>query len=231
LPESLPPEKRENAEKKPPTVTASDLFAALKRPFTGPLLITRFFFGLAFSIFQTIFTLYALRRFNLGATETGLILTYVGVLAAVVQGGLVGRLSQLYRDDILITASVAVMALSLLGWAIAPSIAVLLIILAPTSFAGGILNTVISSALTKAVDPQEIGGILGLSASIESATRVIAPTLGGILLGNIGTWAPGVFSAFLLACLFFYVWKSIYGEGVYKQNNDPSAFQPTNSGD
>ncbi len=231
LPESLPPEKRENAEKKPPTVTASALFAALKRPFTGPLLITRFFFGLAFSIFQTIFTLYALRRFNLGAAETGLILTYVGVLAAVVQGGLVGRLSQLYRDDILITVSVAVMALSLLGWALAPSIAVLLIILAPTSFAGGILNTVLSSALTKAVDPQEIGGILGLSASIESATRVIAPTLGGILLGNIGTWAPGIFGAVLLAGLFFYVWKSIYGEGEYKQSNNPSAFQPTNSGD
>lgn len=231
LPESLPPEKREKAEKNRPTFTASALVLALKRPFTGPLLITRFFFGLAFSTFQTIFALYALRRFNLGASETGFILTYVGVLAAVVQGGLVGRLSQRYRDDILITISVAVMALSLLGWALAPSVAVLLIILAPTSFAGGILNTVLSSALTKAVEPQEIGGILGLSASIESATRVIAPTMGGILLGRIGTWAPGAFGAFLLAGLFFYVWQSIFGKHVPQQNDNPSAFQTTNSGD
>jgi predicted MFS family arabinose efflux permease len=110
-------------------------------------------------------------------------------------------------------------------------VVVLLIILAPTAFAGGILNTVLSSALTKVVEPQEIGGILGLSASIESATRVIAPTLGGILLGRIGTWAPGAFGAILLAGLFFYVWQSIFGKHVHQQNDNTSAFQPTNSGD
>ena len=136
-----------------------------------------------------------LRRFNLGATETGFILTYVGVLSVIVQAGLVGRLSQRFRDDVLIFASVGIMALSLLGWALTPSVTVLLIVLAPTAFAGGVLNTVLSSALTKAVEPQEIGGILGLSASIESATRVIAPTLGGLLLERLGAWSPGAFGA------------------------------------
>jgi DHA1 family tetracycline resistance protein-like MFS transporter len=196
---------------------------ALKRPFTGPLLITRFFFGLAFSTFQTIFALYALRRFNLDATQTGFILTYVGVLAAVVQGALVGRLSERFRDDVLIFTSVGIMALSLLGWALSPSVVVLLIILAPTAFAGGILNTVLSSALTKAVEPQEVGGILGLSASIESATRVIAPTVGGVLLGRIGTWAPGTFGAILLAGLFFYVWNKIFNHPIPENDNKGSA--------
>jgi DHA1 family tetracycline resistance protein-like MFS transporter len=220
LPESLPPEKRETAAKKRPAVTFSALMDALKRPFTGSLLITRFFFGLAFSIFQTIFALYALRRFNLDATQTGFILTYVGVLAAIVQGGLVGRLSERFRDDVLIFVSVGIMALSLLGWALSPSVAVLLIILAPTAFAGGILNTVLSSALTKAVEPQEVGGILGLSASIESATRVLAPTMGGILLGRIGTWAPGTFGAIILAGLFFYVWNKIFNHPIPENDNN-----------
>jgi DHA1 family tetracycline resistance protein-like MFS transporter len=223
LPESLPPEKREAAVNKRPAVTFSALLEALKRPFSGPLLITRFFFGLAFSTFQTIFALYALRRFNLDATQTGFILTYVGVLAAVVQGVLVGRLSERFRDDVLIFVSVGIMALSLLGWALAPSVIVLLIILAPTAFAGGILNTVLSSALTKAVEPQEVGGILGLSASIESATRVIAPTLGGILLGRIGTWAPGTFGAVILAGLFFYVWSRIFNYPIPENENKGNA--------
>jgi DHA1 family tetracycline resistance protein-like MFS transporter len=223
LPESLPPEKRETAAEKRPSVNFSALTDALKRPFTGPLLITRFFFGLAFSTFQTIFALYALRRFNLDATQTGFILTYVGVLAAVVQGALVGRLSERFRDDVLIFVSVGIMALSLLGWALSPSVLVLLIILAPTAFAGGILNTVISSALTKAVEPQEVGGILGLSASIESATRVIAPTVGGILLGRIGTWAPGTFGAIILAGLFVYVWNKIFNNPIPENENKGSA--------
>jgi DHA1 family tetracycline resistance protein-like MFS transporter len=223
LPESLTPEKRETATAKRPAVTFSALMKALKRPFTGSLLITRFFFGLAFSIFQTIFALYALRRFNLDATQTGFILTYVGVLAAIVQGVLVGRLSERFRDDVLIFVSVGIMAFSLLGWALSPSVVVLLIILAPTAFAGGILNTVLSSALTKAVAPQEIGGILGLSASIESATRVIAPTLGGFLLERLGAWSPGTFGAIILAGLFFYVLNKIFNHPIPENENNSSA--------
>lgn len=214
LPESLPPQKREAAADNRPAVTLSALLDALKRPFTGPLLITRFFFGLAFAIFQTIFALYALRRFDLGARETGFILTYVGILSVLVQGGLVGRLSQRFRDDVLIFASVGIMALSLLGWALTPSVTVLLIVLAPTALSGGVLNTVLSSALTKAVQPQEIGGILGLSTSIESATRVIAPTLGGLLLEQYGAWSPGAFGAALLASLFLYVWLNIFNHPI-----------------
>jgi DHA1 family tetracycline resistance protein-like MFS transporter len=213
LPESLSDaQRREMAEGERPRVTLSALLEALKRPFSGPLLITRFFFGLAFSLFQTIFSLYALRRFDLDAQQTGYILAYVGLLAAIVQGGLIGVLTKRFKEDTLIVISVAMMSLSLLAWGFAPSVIMLLIILAPTALAGGVLNTVISSALTKTVRQQEVGGLLGLSASLESLTRVIAPTIGGVLLDQLGTWSPGVFSAILLAGLFVYVWRAIYNQ-------------------
>jgi DHA1 family tetracycline resistance protein-like MFS transporter len=211
LPESLTPERRANLPEKKPAVTLNALLNALKRPFTGPLLITRFFFGLAFAILQTIFALYALRKFGLEARDTGFILTYVGLISVFIQGYLVGKLTQVIQEDVLIFASIGIMAVSLLGWALAPSVWILLIVLAPISASGGILNTVLSSLLTKAVQPQEIGGILGLSASIESLTRVLAPTLGGILLGKLGAGAPGVFGAVILSLLFFYVWATILG--------------------
>jgi DHA1 family tetracycline resistance protein-like MFS transporter len=212
LPESLTPEKRaelSDAVNKP-RINLSALIEALQRPFSGSLLITRFFFGLAFAIFQGIFSLYALRRFNLDAQQTGFVLAYVGMLSVIVQGGLVGRLGERFRDDQLIFSSVGIMALSLLGWAFAPSVTMLLVILAPTAFSGGVLNTVISSALSKAVPSQEVGGILGFSASLESLTRVIAPTLGGLLLDQLGYWSPGVFGAIVLTGLFVYVWVAIF---------------------
>ncbi len=209
LPESLTPEKRTALSGRKPAVTLSALVSALRRPFSGPLLITRFFFGLAFAVFQTIFSLYALVRFQLSPTQTGYILTYVGILLVFVQGFLVGRLTRLLREDLLIAASVGVMAVSLLGWALAPNVAVLLVILAPIAFSGGVLNTILSSTLTKAVSEQEVGGILGISTSIESLTRVFAPTLGGALLGVVGYWSPGVFGAVLLAVLSVYTWVAI----------------------
>jgi DHA1 family tetracycline resistance protein-like MFS transporter len=211
LPESLTKERLAQAgEKKQPKVTFDALFAALKRPFTGPILITRFFFGLAFAIFQTIFSLYALAKFNLTARDTGFVLTYVGILSVFVQAFLVGRLTAHFRDDVLITFSVALMAVSLLGWALAPSVFWLLVVLTPIAISGGTLNTLLSSTLTKAVAPQEVGGILGLSASVESSTRIIAPILGGALLERVGAWSPGAFGAIVMVGVTVYVAVKIY---------------------
>jgi DHA1 family tetracycline resistance protein-like MFS transporter len=214
LPESLTEEKRSQMTEKRPAVTLNALLVAFQRPFTGSILITRFFFGLAFAIFQTIFSLYALAKFNLSARDTGFVLTYVGVLSVIVQGFLVGRLTSRYREDILITASVVLMGISLLGWALAPSVLWLYIIMTPTALSGGLLNTLLSSTLTKAVAPQEIGGILGLSAAVESSTRILAPILGGILLQQIGTWAPGIFGAIVMVGVSIFVFITIYDHPI-----------------
>ena len=230
LPESLTGEMRAargGANRRPP-VTLGALLAALQRPFSGSLLVTRFFFGLAFAILQTIFSLYALLKFNLNARDTGLVLAYIGVLSVITQGFLVGRISNKVREDILIMICVGVMGLTLLGWGFAPSLPFLLIVLAPNAIAGGMLNTLLSSTLTKAVDSQEIGGILGLSASIESSTRIIAPTLGGFLLQQVGFWAPGLVGGLIMAGLFVYVWFALYNHPVVftlKQDN-PLIHQP-----
>ncbi|CAG1011153.1 Tetracycline resistance protein, class B [Anaerolineales bacterium] len=214
LPESLTEDKRNQMTEKRPPVTLTALIIAFRRPFTGSILITRFFFGLAFAIFQTIFSLYALQKFNLTARDTGFVLTYVGVLSVIVQGFLVGRLTSQFREDVLIAASVVLMGFSLLGWALAPSVLWVYIIMTPTALSGGLLNTLLSSTLTKAVAPQEIGGILGLSASVESATRIIAPILGGALLQQIGTWAPGVFGAVVMIGVSIFVFATIYNHPI-----------------
>lgn len=221
LPESLTEEKRSQMTEKRPAVTLNALRVAFQRPFTGSILITRFFFGLAFAIFQTIFSLYALAKFNLTARDTGFVLTYVGILSVIVQGFLVGRLTSRFREDLLITVCVVLMGISLLGWALAPSLFWLYIIMTPTALSGGLLNTLLSSTLTKAVAPQEIGGILGLSAAVESSTRILAPLLGGVLLQQVGTRAPGIFGAVMMTGLSVYVFITIYNHPIVtalKQN-------------
>jgi DHA1 family tetracycline resistance protein-like MFS transporter len=210
LPESLTDERRAAlaAQKKPP-FTLRALVNALNRPRVGPLLQTRFFFGLAFAMFQSIFALYAQYRLGLTAQTTGYVLAYVGLLSVFVQGFAVGRLTVRFSETRIIFVSSVVMALALLAWAFVPNLVTLLVVLAPMSFAGGTLNTVLSSALTKSVYPEEIGGTLGLAASVESLTRVIAPSAGGFLLEFFGTWAPGIFSALVMTWVVLFVWRRI----------------------
>jgi len=92
-------------------------------------------------------------------------------------------------------------------------------VLTPTALSGGVLNTLLSSTLTRAVEPQEIGGILGLSASVESSTRIFAPVIGGALLQSLGTWAPGAFGAVVMVGVFAYVWFTIYNHPIITSPN------------
>jgi len=213
LPESLAPEKRTQPSQRKTGFSFSALSQALRHPLTGPLLITRFLYSLAFVILQSIFSLFALRRFNMSVVTTGFVLAYVGVVSVVTQAWLVGKLSQRFKDPLLIEGGLLVLGLGLLAWAFAPNVPILVLSLTPIALAGGLLNTVLPSALTKTVAVQEIGGILGLSTSIESSTRVIAPLLGGFLLEKISYWAPGAFGALLLFITFAYVLRTIKSDG------------------
>jgi len=73
-------------------------------------------------------------------------------------------------------------------------------LLIPFGMSSGICNTLINSLVSKEVDPTLIGGAFGLSASIGSLTRIIAPSISGLLVDHIGIEGPYVLS-FLLSGL------------------------------
>jgi DHA1 family tetracycline resistance protein-like MFS transporter len=211
LRESLTDEIKAQLAKQPAKaiLSVTELWHAMRRPRFGPLLHVRLWYGLAFATFTGVFALYAQYRLGLDATQTGYILAYVGLLSVLVQGVAIGRLTKRFPENRLIFGAVILLSVSLLGWAFAPNVAVLLIVLAPVAFAAGILNTVINSAITKSVYPEEVGGALGVTTSIESLTRVIGPAAGGFVLGALGTWAPGVIGALIMAWLISYVWRRL----------------------
>jgi len=210
LPESLTPERRAALAIRPrPPITAQALFQALRRPKVGPLLHIRLFYALAFGIFQSNFALFVLYRLGLQSQSTGYILAYVGLLAVLVQGLAIGRLTARFAEKQLIFGAVAVMAVSLLAWGFTPSVPLLLVVLAPLALAGGTLNTVLNSLLTKSVSPDEVGGALGLSAALQSLSGVVAPALGGLLIQEIGPWSLGVVSALVMAWQVSFVWRHL----------------------
>jgi MFS transporter, DHA1 family, tetracycline resistance protein len=214
LPESLPAAQRGQLADRPARkVTLGALWAALRRPCVGPLLIVRLLFGLAATMFETIFSLFAKERLALDARATSYVLTYVGVVIVAVQAGGIGALSKRFRDRPLILWGSLLLAASLLAWGLTGSLWVLLVVLIPLALSNGVVNVVSNSVLTKSVYPEETGGTLGISAGIASLMRVIAPILGGFLIGQVGTWAPGVLGALIMAGAALYTWRAILPVG------------------
>jgi len=223
LPESLDERKRNDLAARPrPSFSFSALRQALRRPRLGPLLQVRLLFGLGFAVFQTVFVLYAQDRLGLGVRTTGFLLAYVGVLAVAVQAGAIPWLSRRVGEPRLITVNLGVMAAAMLGWALTPNLAALVVVITPLAVSGGILNTVINSAISKAVSPEEIGGSLGLSAALESLARIVAPIVGAWSLQEVGSWAPGAACALLLVWTTTFAVRKISG----RTGGAPEALEP-----
>jgi DHA1 family tetracycline resistance protein-like MFS transporter len=80
------------------------------------------------------------------------------------------------------------------------------------SMAGAALGFVLlglAEPIGRAVAPHEMGDALGTAGALESLSRMIAPTVGGLLLGALGAWAPGVLGAGVLAGLAAFAWRRL----------------------
>jgi len=164
-------------------------------------------FGFAFIIFQATFSLYSQYRFGLSAQAIGYMFAYIGVLIVFVQGYLVGKLLNIFPERSLVLASTVLMSFSLMGWALTQNIFMLLLILIPLSLSGGIYEIVISSIISKSIDKDKVGEMLGISSSLDTFSRIIAPILGGFLFQFFGTSAPGIFATLLTLGILIFIIK------------------------
>lgn len=218
LPESLTEAVREKLRTSMRTAfSLRNLRQALNLPCCSSLLQIRLWYSLAFTLFQANFALYAKTRLALTAQTTSFVLTYVGVLSILVQGLAIGRLTTRFRERNLIFAATILMGVALLGWAVSPNLIWLLAILAPIALSGGVLNTVLTSQLTKAVRAEEVGGILGLATSLQTFAQIVSPAVGSLALDRIGTWAPGIMGTLLMAWTAIFAWRTLMVEAEQMQ--------------
>ncbi|MDY0087425.1 MAG: MFS transporter [Coriobacteriia bacterium] len=210
LPESLSSEDRAHAARQQRKLfDLQALRRALRHPRVGPLLTVRSATAMSSGIFESTFTLWAIAALSATAKVNGLLLGYVGVLTVVVQVALIGRLTKRFNDDRLLLGAAALCGASLLTWGFVGSIAGLLVLMPAIALAFGVGDTVMTSALSKAVDRREVGGTLGIQTSIRGLARVLGPVIGGFLLQRADVWAPGVLAGVLSLAVVPYAWKAL----------------------
>jgi MFS family permease len=158
-----------------------------RRPGLAKYLWEFFLFALTFAIFMSGFALFAERQYTyqghpFGPKEIGYILTYVGFLGVIMQGGLIGRLVRAFGERRLVTMGLAtlVVAYALLGFT--HTITQLLIVSTISSFGNGVLRPAITSLITQAAGRHEQGAVLGITQSLMSVAQIIAPGFAGYLI-------------------------------------------------
>ncbi|HZP66743.1 MAG TPA: TCR/Tet family MFS transporter [Rudaea sp.] len=176
LPESLPPEKRTThfdwAHANP--------FGALKLLWRYPqvlgLIGVLFLMALAHMVYPTTFVLYADYRFGWGSEKVGITLALVGVLAAIVQGGLIKRIVGTLGERRALLFGLACGTAGFALYAIAPT-GYWFWAMMPVAALWGVAGPAAQAIMTHHVDPREQGRLQGAVASLSSVAGIIAPTL------------------------------------------------------
>ncbi len=198
LPETLDPEARSNARRTPLNLRA--LTKSLSHPFVGLCLVIIFLVIFAFANFETTFAQFLDLRFALSKRSISFLFVYAGVLAAIIQGGLVGRLAKRFGEARLVAVGSFLSFLALGFLPYMKSLPAVLGVLAVLALGQGITTPSLSSLVSKLVDKDEVGGVMGVYQSLSSLGRIIGPFWGEVVYGALGfAWPYRTGSLFMLA--------------------------------
>jgi DHA1 family tetracycline resistance protein-like MFS transporter len=184
LPESLDPERKRTAG----GGRLRQMWSSVKDPVLSKISLDFFLVVTAFSMMTTAFAYYTMVKFGYDAEKTGYLLGFVGLVAAVMQGGVFGILAKRFGEVPLIAAGSLILTASLL---IVPFVSAengglpaLLIGIAAFAVGNSISSPALTSLASKTADESEQGQALGILQSFASLARVIGPLLCGLLLNN-----------------------------------------------
>ncbi len=191
----------------------SGVVTALRLPSQRLVLGAIFAATLAFVAMEATFALLGARRFDLGPRGLGLVFTGVGVVMAVVQGGLVGRLADRFGDRGVAVAGAVLLGAGLAVVPFGPQW-MAYVALGVVAIGQGVLSTT-SAALISSTGGPEHGQSFGVGQSASAAGRAIGPLLGGAVF-DAGMALPYVAGALLclLAAVLLLALRSVPAEHV-----------------
>ncbi len=192
LPESLPGAVRQPGPFRHPLSLAS-LREAVARPGATPLLAIFFLVTLGFAVLEGTFSLAAAHRYGYSQAQVDLLWLYMGVVAVVVQGWLVGRLARRLPERALVAGGALALGVGFLCIPFAGPAIGLLVALALVVGGQGLASPSLSSLMSKTAGSSVQGETLGVSQSLSAGARVLGPAGGGFVLDRFD--APATFIA------------------------------------
>ncbi|HSN54936.1 MAG TPA: MFS transporter [Candidatus Sulfomarinibacteraceae bacterium] len=189
LPETLAPSARVEARRHPLNLSS------LRRALAAHPLVAWCFAAIllvifAFSTFETTFAQLATARFGVDITRVGWLFVFAGLVGAVVQGGLVGRLARRFGEARLLVVGTVIAALGVGAVPAAPGLGPLMAALAVLALGHGLVAPSLSSLTSKLVHPDEVGGVMGVYQSFSSLARIVGPLWAELAYHRLGHASP-----------------------------------------
>lgn len=201
LPESLTAEQRGSTQKRLSVFDKAlwKSFGAegqtgIKGLFTL-MLVAMFVLSFGHAGLFSSFPLFCEQVMGMSADQVGIQFSVLGLIAVIVQGGLIRPLSKRFAEERIFLVGNVLMFLGMILMGISTTISMLTWGLAVMAVGNSLNSPTINSLISKEADPTMMGTVMGISQSISGLGRVVGPTWGGFLFGfnaYIPFWATAV---------------------------------------
>jgi MFS family permease len=189
------PESRMKAEQKS---RFAALLHELGKPGIRRIIVIYLLVVFAFAGMEATFALLSEHRYGLTAGEVGRVFGFIGVIIAVVQGGLIGPLTRRFGERALLVAGLASMAVGLVSLPFAPGLWGLLAAIVPLAAGNALANPSMSSLLSRTARAEDQGGTLGIGQSASALGRVLGPVTGTFVFDAVWFAGPYVGGAIIM---------------------------------
>ncbi len=190
LPETRPLRAQEGADQRPPVTLAR---ASLLATPVGRVIIAYLFVTTGFSIMTGMFSLFTKDRFSFGELQNGYVFAFIGLIAVLVQGGLIGRLVCRFGEKRLALIGGSLVSLSLAALPLAATVPGLIVACAGLALGNSLITPTLNGLASRSIDAHSQGRVLGVLQASGSLGRMLGPFLGGVLYHwQIGGALPGL---------------------------------------
>ena len=142
------------------------------------------FAGLAQFSLYTVWVLYGSLRFGWGPSENGWSLFAVGLVSAVVQGVLLGRLLKRFTAQRLAMVGLVSSCLAFIGWGLATQPWMIYAVIF-ANVLGAAVSASLQGLVSAAADDNNQGQTLGAVSSLSSLMAVLAPAVAAPLMATV----------------------------------------------
>jgi len=216
---------------------------ALKDSRIGIVLLLSFAFIFSWSAFESMFTVFSLHEFPQvfgvpqaiehatfddiirAAPIVGRYMGFIGIMSAIIQGGLIRRLVPRFGETSLAVAGPVFLALSFVVLCVAHSWALVITACAIMPLGFGLNNPALQGLVSRASPQDQQGAYMGLNQSMLSLARMTGPVCAGLVFGAFGPRSPfAMGTAVLIACaLLALYYRARFGATFSRTNAAPVA--------
>ncbi|HUR11305.1 MAG TPA: MFS transporter [Flavitalea sp.] len=222
LPESLAKEHRRKFEWRRANPVGS-LLQLKKYPAIGGLIISLLLIYIAAHAVQSTWSYYNMAKFHWNEAWVGYSLGFVGLMVAIVQGGLIrivipklGQVKSVYAGLLLYSIGMLLFAFATKGW-------MMFAFIIPYCM-GGIAGPALQGIISGYVPPNEQGELQGALTSLMSVTTIIGPLLMTYLFAYFtSAQAPVLFpgAPFLMGAILMLISTGLAARSMRKHHTVP----------